>query len=293
VGSSLGDPAERVAYSRRAFEAFAGWMGLEPRGIAGRRVLELGPGEELSLALRFLAAGAAGVSCIDRFRFDVDPVWEGEVYRLLLEDLDAEGRARLAGVLTPDGLLDESNDRLDVVRGVGIEGGAQRPRSPRFDLIVSLAVLEHVYDLAQALRMMDALLAPGGVMLHQVDLRDHGMFSGGGRHPLEFLTVRDPLYRLMTSHTGAPNRERIGTYRELLRGLGHEAKIEVMNVGGSREDLTPSTEQLVVGRDLDPELAESIERLRPRLAPAFAGLPVEELAATGITIRSRKPSVPG
>jgi hypothetical protein len=137
---------------------------------------------------------------------------------------------------------------------------------------------------------MDALLAPGGRMVHQVDLRDHGMFSGGGRHPLEFLTIRPAVYRAMTSHTGAPNRERIARYRELLAGLGHDATIQVMNVGGAREDLVPATERLVVGQDLDPALAASIEGMRGRLAPQFAGLPVEELAATGITIRSRKPA---
>jgi SAM-dependent methyltransferase len=293
MGSSLGDPAERVAYSRRALDLYLGRSGLAAADMEGKRVLELGPGEELCVALRFLALGAAGVSCIDRFKFKVDESWEREVYRLLLDDLDADGRERLADMLTPDGRLDHSSERLKVVRGVGIEAGARHLGSARFDLIVSLAVLEHVYDLAQSLRAMDTLLAPGGVMVHQVDLRDHGMFSAGGRHPLEFLTLRGPLYHLMTSHTGAPNRERVGNYRELLRGLGHEAKIGVTNVGGGRDYLTSTPEQLVVGRDLPPELAQSIERLRPRLVPPFAGLPVEELAATAIVIRSRKPSVPG
>jgi SAM-dependent methyltransferase len=293
TGSSLGDPAERVTYSGRAFEAFVTRSGLGPGGLAGKRVLELGPGEELSVSLRFLAAGAARVSCIDRFTFDVDPVWEREVYRLLLEDLNAEGRERLAGVLSPEGRLDHSSDRLELVRGVGIEGGTEHLRAAPFDLIVSVAVLEHVYDLARALRAMDAVLAPGGIMVHQVDLRDHGMFSGGGRHPLDFLTVQERLYRLMTSHTGAPNRRRIGTYRAILSELGHEAQIDVANVGGSREDLPQYTERLVVGRDLPHELAASIERLRRHLAPEFAGLPVEELAATGIALRSLKPPVPG
>jgi SAM-dependent methyltransferase len=293
TGSSLGDPAERVTYSKRAFEAFVARSGLGPGGLGGKRVLELGPGEELSVSLRFLAAGAARVSCIDRFTFDVDPVWEREVYRLLLEDLDAEGRERLAGVLSPDGRLDHSSDRLELVRGVGIEAGTEHLRAAPFDLIVSVAVLEHVYDVARAFRAMDAVLAPGGIMVHQVDLRDHGMFSGGGRHPLDFLTVQERLYRLMTSHTGAPNRRRIGTYREVLSELGHEAQIDVANVGGSRDDLPQYTERLVVGRDLPHELAASIERLRRRLAPEFAGLPVEELAATGIAVRSQKPPVPG
>lgn len=290
VGSALDEPAQRVAYSRRAFTSHLDNGGLAPEQLDGLRVLELGPGEDLCVALRFLAAGAASVSCIDRFEFHVDPEWEREVYRLLLEDLDADSRKRLADVLTPDGRLERGSPRLEVVRGIGIEAGPEHLRAGGFDLIVSVAVLEHVYDVAASLLAMDALLAPGGLMVHWVDLRDHGMFSGGGRHPLEFLTIGEGTYRLMTSHTGAPNRERIGTYRALLQELGHDPQISVANVGGAREDLEPYRERIAVGLEIDPSLAASIERLRARMAPRFAPLTVEELAATGIVIRSRKPA---
>jgi SAM-dependent methyltransferase len=290
VGSTLGEPGARVEYSRNAFASLRAAADLGAAGLDGMRVLELGPGEELSVALRFLAAGAAQVSSIDRFRFEVDPAWEREVYRLLLADLDDAGRARLAGVVSADGHLTAAPDRLEVVRGVGIEEGAARLEKGGYDLVVSIAVLEHVYDVEASLRAMDALLAPGGRMVHQVDLRDHGMFSGGGRHPLEFLTIGERAYRLMTSHTGAPNRDRAGVYRDLLAGLGHDATILIANVGGAREDLDPYRERVAVGREVDPALAASIEAMRARLAPRFRALPVEELATTGILIRSRKPS---
>ncbi len=290
LGATLDKPAKRVAYSRNAFEGFLEHGRLDPDAHTGLRVLELGPGEDLCVALRFLAAGAARVSCIDRFSFQIDPAWERDVYRLLLGDVGKDGRDRLADIVSPDGELRADGERLEVVRGAGIEDGAERLRDRSFDLIVSVAVLEHVYDLAAALRAMNALLAPGGLMVHQVDLRDHGMFTGGGRHPLEFLTIDERLYRLMTSHTGAPNRERICAYRELLADLGHEVSIEVTNVGGARENLAPYRERIAVGAEVDRALAASIERMRGRLAPRFAPLPVEELAATGIVVRSSKAS---
>ncbi len=289
LGATLDKPAKRVDYSRSAFEGFLEHGRLDPAGHASLRVAELGPGEDLCVALRFLAAGAARVSCIDRFSFHVDSAWEREVYRLLLADLGEDGRDRLAGIVSPDGELCADGERLEVVRGVGIEDGAERLRGRSFDLIVSVAVLEHVYDLAASLRVMHALLAPGGLMVHQVDLRDHGMFTGGGRHPLEFLTINERLYRLMTSHTGAPNRERSCAYREFLAELGHDVSTEVTNVGGARENLVPYRERIAVGAEVDPALAASIERMRGRLAPRFAPLPVEELAATGIVVRSSKP----
>jgi SAM-dependent methyltransferase len=234
------------------------------------RVLELGPGEDESVALRFLAAGAAQVTCVDRFVFEPDPDHERELHRLLRSELGPS--------------LDGAEDRLEVLRGVGIEEAASRLGHERFDLIISVAVLEHVYDVAASLRAMDALLAPGGMMVHQVDLRDHGMFTAGGHDPLEFLTIGDRTYRLMTSHTGAPNRVRIGAYRELLDELGHDAEVLVTNVWGAREDLPEYVERL----EVDGGLRNSIEAIRGRLAPRFASLPAEDLAVTGILIRSRK-----
>jgi SAM-dependent methyltransferase len=293
VGAALDKPAERVAYSRNAFDGFLSNGGLRPEDVDGVRVLELGPGQDLSVALRFLAAGAARVTCVDRFSFHVDPAWERAVYRLLLGDVGDAGRRRLSGLVAPDGRLENDPSRLEAVRGVGIEEAEAHLRDETFDLIVSVAVLEHVYDLAAALRVMESLLSPGGLMVHQVDLRDHGMFSGGGRHPLEFLTIGERVYRLMTSHTGAPNRARIGTYRELLGQLGHEADIKVTNVGGACQDLTPYRDRIAVGREVDPGLAASIEQLRKRMASRFAALPMEELAATGIIVRSRKRSSRG
>src|SRR3954449_11701099 len=68
-GASLGDPSERIAYSGNAFRAYVEMAGLSSGEIEGARVLELGPGEDLCVALRFLAAGAEQVTCIDRFSF--------------------------------------------------------------------------------------------------------------------------------------------------------------------------------------------------------------------------------
>ncbi len=58
-----------------------------------------------------------------------------------------------------------------------------------FDVILSRAVLEHVYDLGSAWRSMDTLLAADGIMLHKVDFQNHGMY--GSLHPLRFLGVPD------------------------------------------------------------------------------------------------------
>ena len=71
-------------------------------------------------------------------------------------------------------------------------------------MIISVAVLEHVYDPDASFDAMHRLLKPGGLLLHEVDLRDHLMFSSAGCHPLTFLTFSPSVWRLMTSDSGRP-----------------------------------------------------------------------------------------
>ena len=56
-------------------------------------------------------------------------------------------------------------------------------------------------------------LRPGGYLLHKIDLRDYGMFTKYGYHPLEFLTVPDFVYRQMVESAGQPNRYLVDYYR--------------------------------------------------------------------------------
>jgi 2-polyprenyl-3-methyl-5-hydroxy-6-metoxy-1,4-benzoquinol methylase len=54
-----------------------------------------------------------------------------------------------------------------------------------FDVILSNAVLEHVFDPLQAAKSLFALSATAGVGIHQVDFRDHRDFG----RPLEYLLM--------------------------------------------------------------------------------------------------------
>ena len=86
-----------------------------------------------------------------------------------------------------------------------------------FDVIFSNAVLEHVVDLEATLRAMWDLLAPGGIMFHDVDLRSHQTYES---HPLQFLEYSHSLWRWMSSHNGEPNRVRLPQYLDILHRLG-------------------------------------------------------------------------
>ena len=67
--------------------------------------------------------------------------------------------------------------------GYGIDDALNLFKKGSFDLIISRAVLEHIYYIEKAFNVMDVLLKSGGIMIHKIDFRDHGMFSENGFHP--------------------------------------------------------------------------------------------------------------
>jgi SAM-dependent methyltransferase len=262
---SRGQPVdESVRYVETAFEAFTRQGELTEDDLGGARVLELGPGDNLGLALRFLAAGAREVVALDKFAIRRDPETERAIHDRL--------RERHGGI---------DPEAVRVIKGVGIEDAPGELEPASFDLIVSVAVLEHVYDSDAAFAAMDSLLRPGGLMVHQVDFRDHNMFTAGGRHPLEFLTVGDRLWRRMTVDSGGPNRRLLDYYRRKVDELGYDAELIVNQLLG--------VEGAVQEAEVGPLQRQLIDSIRPRLQPRFRSLPDEDLAAAGLFLVARKP----
>ena len=133
------------------------------------------------------------------------------------------------------------------------------------DLVISRAVLEHVNDLPATFRDMYAALKPGGIALHLVDLKSHGLHRD---NPLDFLSWPAWLWSLMYSAKGVPNRLRINTYREVVAQSG----LEVIS-------LVPTVHALLT----------DIRTVRPSLARPFLDLPDEDLSWLGFWRVCRKP----
>src|SRR3989344_8004674 len=60
------DPKERSRYSEEVFYDYFRYSGFTADFLKGKRILEIGPGENLGVALQCLAYGAEKVVCIDR-----------------------------------------------------------------------------------------------------------------------------------------------------------------------------------------------------------------------------------
>lgn len=287
AGSDLAD----LRLIDRTFERYLKYSGLTRETLKDKTVLEIGPGDNIGVALRFLAAGAKRVVCLDKFVHYHDGPVPLRLYRALRATLPAEDRARFDQVVNLDSTVKLDSKRFEWIYGKGIEDTDSFFAPGSFDVIVSAAVLEEIYDIDLAFKKMDRLLAPGGYTIHKIDLRDYEMFHKHGFHRLEFLTIPDSVYRYMTQASGQPNRRLVDYYRGKMAELGYDSTIHIAMAANGKE-MEEYKVKLVKGVDYTEESLKSYQAMRPRLLPRYQSLSDEDLITEAILLSGRKPLQP-
>jgi SAM-dependent methyltransferase len=157
---------------------------LRRRGVdlAGREVLELGPGSDLGVGLHLLRQGAARYLGFDR------------------HDLASQAPAAFYERMAARGLAD--------LAALG----------QRFDVVVSNAAFEHFDDVGRTVAQLGQVVRPGGVALISVDLQTHSRWIRE-RDPNNIYRYPPWLYRLF-AFPGQPNRVRPGAYRAFFEQQG-------------------------------------------------------------------------
>lgn len=266
---------ESVAYIEEVFADYKRCAGV-PRFYG--RVAEVGPGDNCGVALLFVNEGCDSMDLVDRFYAKRDPSHQACIYREMMHRYPG-----IASLLEGCELADESSfPRLR--RHYGAQASAERFFSSHrgYDFVVSRAVLEHLYDPLIAIEEMARALKAGGMMLHEVDLRDHGMFSSRF-HELKFLEVSQRLYRRMTQAGGYPNRLLMGDYKACLErtGLNYELLVTSLVDVGRIEPYAPYE---TVPRELRQQAVHYVRSVRAGLAAPFDALSDEELSVSGVFI---------
>ena len=155
-----------------------------------------------------------------------------------------------------------------------------------FDGIFSWSVLEHLVDPERALNGMARSMARGAVMVHSVDLRDHGLFAAvPDPHPLHFLRVPDSIYRRMSRGRGLPNRFLEPQYRRWLAESGLSGSVLIHSLVGS--DVTyPGLPWKELPQEDRSEALALVKAFRAkyRLASRFSHMTDRELAISGLFI---------
>lgn len=277
--TTVQDIEAAAAYIERTFDDYARYGGWSPGELAGKSFLEAGPGDNLGTGLLFLAHGAARYATIDKFYSRHDPERARAIHARLERKFSAS--------------FDPS--RIESVYGHGAQEADKVFPAESFDGVLSRAVLHEIYEAEAALVALDRVLKPGGWMLHKIDLRDDGLFSGHGFHPLEFLTISGPVYWLMSYNTDKTCRRPLPVYRDIMRRLGYDARFLITGIietAGYRATENPAgqgKEALTAGVDYGREHSTLVEAIRPRLSGEFRHLSDSDLLTASVFLVARKP----
>lgn len=284
--------SESLAYINAQFEDYLQYGELAREHLRGKRIFELGFGDNIGVALRFIVAGAAQVVCLDKFYARRDKEQERKIYQALRETLTDDEKQRFDEAVDLSNGVMPNPEKIRCIYGVDVENSKELKDALPFDLVISRAVMMDIFEPDAAFIAMDQILKPGGMMLHKIDLSDQGMFRDYGMNPLTFLTIPDSVYRLMAEGSGKSNRKKMSYYRSLLENLGYDVKLLITDIigRGGGGDLSPHKERITLDEDYSDSTLSLVREIRPRLSVGFKDMSDEELIVDGIFVIAGKPA---
>jgi SAM-dependent methyltransferase len=187
----------------------------------GKRVLEIGPGDHLTVGIALLAAGADTYTSIDRFVGDYSRIEGKEWYAGIKAVWPRFSSTRAwPSWLDAADFPEAYHDRVrtldlpvEAARGIG-----------RFDVVCSFQVGEHVTDINAFAQATAEMLEPGGVGVHRIDFGPHGAWRKFD-DPLTFLHVPESFWRLMSGNRGLMNRYRVHEHVAAMERAGLDVQI--------------------------------------------------------------------
>jgi SAM-dependent methyltransferase len=276
---------DSLFYAHRIFaetDALARRHGL----LAPRAVLEIGPGANLGALFAFAASGARA-SAVDVAPLPPAP---GGFYEALREYLfAAEGFAWWRAWADPQpGRVDFPSvssfpSAANLLSSIDAHAGVSSERLPfqeaSFDLVYSVAALEHVPDPFGTASEIARVLSPGGLTIHEIDLKHHGSDD-----PLAFLELSDEEWARRATLYGGDL-----SLRTILDG-GFSGEIFCNRLRRADWEGVFARAGLTVER-VEPVIVLDASMIRrERFSPRFRELPVEELSVLAIRLVARKPT---
>jgi len=275
-GSYAISAAEGVKHAQDVFALFKSVTGIER--FQGK-VADVGPGESCALGLLFLADGCSHVDLPDRYAFP-DSTFQRDINRSIVAAYPG-----LRNSMMDETFAESSFTGLKRYRGKKAAAEKFFASNHGYDYIVSVATLEHVYDPMSALTSMARALNPGGMMIHNIDFRDHGQFSESF-HDLKFLELSHAMYAPLRWQ-GGPNRVRLSAYVNHLETLGLEVETFAQYVTGIKHEIPSSRMDLLPG-DIRAIAIQAVERARPRLAAKFINTTDDDLIAANVVLVAQR-----
>ena len=211
-----------VTYDRQVADGFSSALRRYSRStgdeaLAGKHVLELGPGSDLGVGLFLLAHGAASYHACDVNELAASvPV---ALYEAVLARIEREVGAAVATELR--GELDKHRrsveSRLDYVVRKDFDLEAAFGRDS-IDIVFSNAAFEHFDDIERTIAGLSRVCKTGALFVVSIDMQTHSRWIRD-KDPNNIYRYSDALYRAFRFR-GIPNRVRPYRYLEALKANG-------------------------------------------------------------------------
>lgn len=248
------------------------------------KMAEIGPGDNVGVALLFLNDGCSSADLADRFYSMRNVEKQGEIYENL-----SNNYPKIKKILSQANLADDTTfPHIKRFYGQHAAGETFFNNNYGYDIIISRSVLEHLDDPISSLHAMYKALNPGGKLIHKVDLRDHAMFTPN-RHDSTFLTIPRWIYSLMTKGSGFPNRILIHKYKQAMKEIGcpHEFFITgLYGVGSLEHEYTFDK----IPADLKEKAMQHFKCYHKTYASLFKDVAPEDLIPSGFFLVATKPN---
>ncbi len=248
-----------------------------------RSVLEIGPGANLGALFAFAASGAraAGVDVAP-----LPPLSDGFYEALRDYLLAVEGFAWWRPFAEPQpGRVDFPSvssfpSAATLLSSVDYRSAVSSEELPfssgSFDLVYSVAALEHVPNPEGTVIEIARVLVPGGLAVHEIDLKHHG-----SEDPLQFLELEDEVWERRATRYGEVS------LRTILDG-GFSGEVFCNRLRSSEWKGLFEGAGLAV-ESMEPVIVLDASVVRPeRFVARFRKLPVEELSVLAIRVVARK-----
>jgi len=192
--------------------------------IETARFYEFGAGWDLAVPLAYHCLGVTDQTLVDiRSLVRLDLINDAivRVDRWVAECGD-QGPWRRRLDTRPVGSIDELRDRFGIVYLAPRDARATGLPHRSVDVITSTVTLEHIPapDILAILRECRRLLAPGGVMSSEIDMKDHYAYFDPSLSPSNFLKFPDWVWWLYNSPLHYQNRLRAPDYLRLFEQAG-------------------------------------------------------------------------
>jgi SAM-dependent methyltransferase len=183
--------------------------------LAGKNILELGPGSDLGIGIYLLANGCSQYNACDvndLMKSTPDSFYE-ELFKKL-ESIDIQTDIHsLKRIIEEKGSLSQLNyvvrNDFDIVSAFGIK---------TVDLVFSQAAFEHFDDIEITIAQLSAVCKPGAMLVAEIDLKTHSRWIGD-KDPNNIYRYPNYLYKAFWFR-GIPNRVRPFQYKEAFERFG-------------------------------------------------------------------------